>query len=223
MAVVVGVAIWLASTAAGIVQAREGFYLGAGLASQNVTGDLDGEAVFLDAAGTKAALVGEIGQGSGLAWRIGYGFGENFALEATGATSAHTAEHDAYNDSSEANLSAVLLGARLNLPFSDSLEVFGRIGVGGYSVTYDTYGLTGITAGGVFYVLSETDVTFAGSGTGIGVGAELMLGQVGIELGVTQHQAQLDRISGLGVENDEIESLSLSITAIDVIVSYYFQ
>jgi hypothetical protein len=223
LAVVAGLALMLAWGVVGTAQARDGFYLGAGLASQSASGDLDGEGYYINADGTKLALVGEIGSGTGLAWRIGYGFGENFAIEALSTTTSHTANHDIHDESSNATLSALLLGVRLNLPVSDNMELFGRIGYGGYAVVYDSYGLTGGVSGSTFVVLSDTDVTFSGSGTGIGVGAELMLDQVGVELGFTSHQATLKNISGLGSDGSLDEGLSVNITAIDVIVSYYFR
>lgn len=222
MFVAAGLAAGLAAGIAGTVQAREGFYLGAGLASQNAAGDLDGEAYGLSADGTKLALVGEIDGGSGLAWRIGYGFGENFALEAMGAMTSHTANHDLIDDSSDATLTTLLLGARLNLPTSDNLELFARIGAGGYSVSYDSYGLEGFLSGGTFWVTDDGEVTFSGSGTAIGVGAELMLDRIGVEVGLTSHQATLDEVSGVGSGSLD-EDLSVTITTIDVIISYYFR
>jgi hypothetical protein len=47
-------------------QAREGFYLGAGFASQSLSVGLDGEEGFINADGTVAILAGKPGTGAGL-------------------------------------------------------------------------------------------------------------------------------------------------------------
>ena len=214
------VAVWPA-----VSDGREGFYLGAGGASQSVSGDLDGTKSFSDSSGTVVILPGKPESGTGTAVEIGYGFNQNFALEYLFTSTSHSSTHSFIrgDNTSNATLTAALFGARVTLPVGESLEIFGRLGLGVYSAEFETFALSGrVVAPGVFLISSRTSTEFNGSGLGFGVGAEFFLGSLGIEAGATIHNADLDEATGAGTGGTLPSALSTTITTVNLIIAYHF-
>ncbi len=197
--------------------AREGFFLGAGLASQSMSGDIDGDLGFCSepTCSTPPVVVpGELDPGGGLGFVIGYGFNENVAIEYLFLTTSHDATHNALpGETQSAVLASGLLGARLGAPVGDSGEFFGRIGTGGYVLEYEDATLTG---GATF-----SDATFTGSGIGIGVGYEVFFDHAGLEIGYTVHDVTFEELDAGGVTGT-IDDVDVTIGALHVLLVYHF-
>ncbi|MCH7478621.1 MAG: outer membrane beta-barrel protein [SAR324 cluster bacterium] len=214
------VAVWPA-----VSNGREGFYLGAGGASQSVSGDLDGTKNFSDSSGNVLILAGKPESGSGIAILIGFGFNENIAFEYLFTSTSHASTHSFIkgDNTSNATLTAALFGARVTLPVGESLEIFGRLGLGVYSAEFETFALSGrVVAPGVFLISSRSSAEFSGSGLGLGLGVEFFLGSLGIEAGATIHNADFDEATGAGTGGTLPSALSTTITTANLIIAYHF-
>ena len=156
--IVAGLALGLAATDA---SARAGFYVGWGLTNQKPGGDLDGN------------TAPELEAGSGNAFRIGYGFSNDFGLEYWSVASTH----DLVGSSGTADYGYSTLAVRVSKALGDS-ELFLRVGqtslFGGHSLKF-----------------SGSSTKFTGNGTNFGAGLEYMFARLGIELSYTLHDANL--------------------------------
>ena len=141
--------------------ARAGFYLGWGLTNQKPGGDLDGN------------TLPELEMGAGNAFRLGYGFSNDFGLEYWSVASTH----DLVGTSGTADYGYSTLAVRVSKAFGDS-ELFLRVGhtalFGGHSLKF-----------------SGAGTKYTGDGTNFGAGLEYMFARLGIELSYTLHDANL--------------------------------
>jgi hypothetical protein len=211
-------ALALVTTLAASAQARPGFYVGIGGAQQSVKGDLDGTHTYADPSGTPAFAEGKLDSGNvGLTAQIGYGFNRFFGLEYMLAETQHQAKNEVINESSDATFKSQVLGARLTAPFGQRVEGFLRAGYGIYDVTYKKFAATGAT------LSSRGDVVFSGTGTALGVGLEFFFQELGIGIGMTQHNYKVDRAKPDGGKELGLKSdLSGAATTADVMFSYHF-
>ncbi len=200
-------------------QAREGFYFALGPARQSVGGDLSGNTVIANFDGSNEARLGELEAGGGFAFGGGYGFTANVALDLLMTNTLHDAAFGppGAQTPQEADLTAVLFGARLVLPAADDLELFGRIGLGGYELIYE--GANFSTASG----LPVDKVRLNGRGFGAGVGAEFLLGNLGFELALTRHALEFDTIDSLNFQPEFSPALAFDITAVTALLTFNFR
>lgn len=205
-----------------MAEAREGFYLGAGLAHQSVSGGLDGDEAFGSGDGTVAILAGKPGAGSGFAFAIGYGFNPAIGIEYLFASTSHKASHSLVNFDSGMTLSTGLIGIRISHSATDNVELTGRVGFTSGIATYDKYTLHGNTVGSTFVYTSTSEAKFTGSGFGFGIGLEYFFDKVGLSANFSLLNVDFDKGEGGGISGELSKDLSATITQLGFIISYYF-
>ena len=201
--------------------ARQGFWIGGGLASLSANGDLDGTngAGAHDPITGTSVVAGKLSSGSGVNLDIGYGFNPYLGVELLIAQTRHTASTDpslpiAKHDST-ADVTTSFLGLRITIPaIENKLDAFFRIGLSGHTVKYGDY--TVDIAG------NQSEATFSGSGTGVGFGAEYFIGHVGVGAGYTLFSAKIDQASGDGVTGTLSSPLHENFGLTDITVAYHF-
>jgi len=206
-------------------QAHQGFWLGGGFGSMSASGDMNGSssAFFTDASGTNAVEAGSLSSGTGLVLDIGYGFNKYLGIEYLFSQTHHSASSTVVGTDTTANVSTGLLALRVTVPLEEQhLELFGRVGLSSHSVTYADYGLQGFTSGNVFKETSSGSATFTGSGTGIGFGVEYFIDKVGLELGYTLFQANMNQASTSSFSGGLSPVLKENFGLVDLDVSYHF-
>ena len=189
----------LASLPPGVdsLEAREKFHLGAGLAVTSASGDFDGSLSHTMDSGTgPIANPGELDVGFGLLLNGKYLFHENFGGEILISISSHDSTHG--NLGSE-NIPATLFGiigaARGMVSLSDQLELFGRAGIGSYTLTYeDNTTVTGSTL--------SFNSSYSGPGLIVGGGILYYMDPVGFELSYTLHTVVFSAVEGADQEWD---------------------
>jgi len=204
----------------GMVVAREGFYLGGGIANQSVSGDLDGSEAIISSSLTVAIIPGALD--TGLSVLVGYGFTPALSVEYLFASTSHKASSALVSLDSDATLATGLIGLRANLLVEDNLELFGRFGFSSGIATYADYALRGSIVGGGFAYTSTDSVTFTGSGVGYGVGAELLVDKVGFGASYTVLNVDFEDAAGGGVSGVLPSKLSSTITQLALTVTYNF-
>lgn len=204
-----------------VAEAREGWFLGAGLVHQSVSGDLDGKEAYLAGDGDVAILVGKVDPGTGFLVQGGYGFNDAVGIEIRMASSSHSASHD-FDIDSDATVSWFNVGPRFSYGVSENLELLGRVGLGSYTVSFDKYALKGSLNGDAFVYTSQAAVDYTGTGYYLGVGAEYFINQVGLEFSYTYHSVELDEAEGGGVSGSLDDSLKATIGTLAFVVSYHF-
>lgn len=211
-----------ALTLATAAQAREGFFIGGSLARQEVHGDLDGSKGFINDTGTSVLLAGHVNPGLGAGVILGYGFNEYVGVEYSWVSTSHTADHNAVGFRSRANVTSRLLAVRATIPIYD-LDLYAKAGYGSYTVDYDSFGLEGaLDVNNDFVYTDKKPLQFGGKGYGLGVGAELALGPLGLGAGLTYHNASLEDGSGAGQSGVLPKNLDIQIYTVDVTLSYHF-
>lgn len=176
---------------AGSLEARGKFHLGVGLAATSASGDMDGSLSHtLDSGTGPNAYPGELDAGFGLLLNGKYLFNENFGAELLAFISSHDSTHA--NFGSE-NIPATLYGfigaARGILPLSDSLEIFGRAGIGSYTLSYE--GNTTVDGNSLSF-----NSSYSGTGLIVGGGILYIIDPVGFELSYTLHRVSFSEIEG---------------------------
>jgi hypothetical protein len=203
--------------------AREGFYLGAGGATQSASGDLDGTHYFVSSNGSEAILAGKLNSGSGLALLVGYGFSPHVGIEYLAASTSHKATHSLVNLESDASLTAGLFGLRFNFVAAKSFEMFVRAGYGAGTVEYKDYAQQGSLVGNTFVYTSTNKVTFTGAGTGYGLGMEWLGDKIGVSANYTVINVNFDQSSGSSSFGTLPKKLAETITQAALIATYYFK
>jgi Outer membrane protein beta-barrel domain len=199
--------------------AREGFYLGAGLAHGTSTGDFNGTTSFVDSTGNQTIVAGKPGDTDGLNVMFGYGFNPYIGIELDllsmgGIGSADVA---GFPGKSTDGLGIQFLAARGTLPVTDHLDLFARLGLAGASYWFSSFrtinfGTVGTQPGGV---------TYYGSGLGAGIGAEYFIKNVGIGLGATQYGLTFDQTGTSGISALP-NRLRETVDVVDLTVAYHF-
>ena len=222
------VALWAALLAllAGapeVAEARQGFFLGVGLAQQSAKGDLDGSHVVTNSAGTEALSDGSLDSGGGIALDIGYGFNNYIGVELMLAATSNTSSAPGLPDTTAA-VGSDLLGLRLTLPVGSALDLLARVGVSGHAVIYPDRAFQGTQSGGTFVASGpgKGNATFGGGGTAWGLGAEIFMGHVGLGLGWTEFTADINQASGGGISGSLPKTLHETFTVADLTVAYHF-
>jgi hypothetical protein len=220
MTLALGLAFCTALAGAG--QAREGLFVGAGVASQSPGGDLDGTRSYQDPNRTVALLAGTMGSGTGYVLAAGYGFGKRLGIEYEAALTNHTASHAAIVDASPASLASGFLALRGSFPLGGNVAGFIRAGYGQYTAKFDRYALTGFGLKNVSGYTGAASVKFSGAGLGYGAGVEVESGKLGVNIAYTRHDAQLNHIEGGGMSGTLPTALSVPITALTALATYHF-
>jgi hypothetical protein len=197
-------------------RAREGVYIGVGAARQTITGDLERSQRI---AGSGSELrAGKAEAGSGFAVGGGYGFNAYVALDLLVSRTRHDTlfeEAGLPALAGEARLTAALFGVRATAPLGEVLELFGRAGVGGYELDYRRANIPGASGAG-------DDALLTGRGAGLGVGAELILDRVGVELALTRHRVDFESASGANLPQTLATPLSARISTVSLMLNYHF-
>jgi hypothetical protein len=211
---VLSVLVWAAAPAH--ARPKGTFTLGLGLASQSVSGSLDGNKVyFADPVIGPFVAAGKLESGTGVNLLGGITLNDNLAVEAIVNTSKHDASHVGLPGvAMTANLASVLAAVRLMLPLGDSFELFGRGTLGVYTVKFDNN-----TQLPPNPTLIES--TFSGTGLGIGGGIALFFDPLGLELGVLTQKAKLDSLSAGGTDGS-ISGANLNVTTVNLTATVHF-
>ena len=214
--------------AAGSAEAKPGLWLGLGASQQSVSGDLDGKTshAFANSDQTGVIVPGKLADGSGFALDGGYGINRYLAAEFLFAGTQHKATTSAIGPpalDSTGSVSTGLVGLRGTYPaWDDKLELFARGMFGVYSAAYDDYALKGAINRGTFVYTSTDRVVFSGSGAGLGIGAELLLGNFGISLGYTTSSVGFVSASSPGASGRLNKTLNATINTVDLLLTYHF-
>jgi hypothetical protein len=180
--------------------AREGFYLGAGIASVTASGDLKGNHFITNTAGTEAEVLGSLSPGAGFALEIGYGFNKYLGVEYLGTGTFHNATTNKsvipVNDT-RATVGTALIGLRLTAPVAQRFELFARLGAASSSVLYDEYSVPGTAAGPAFTPSGKgSALSISGTGSGYGAGFEVLGEHLGFELSYNVLSIAFDQAKG---------------------------
>ena len=216
-------AILLGIGAAHAAQAREGIYVTVGAAGQSISGDLERSQRIQRIPGVAMSdelRAGKPDAGNGFAVGGGFGLSRNLTLDLLVVVTRHDALFDEGTGaplSQEATLTAVLAGIKLVAPLGDVLELFGRIGLGGYELEYDQINFP--SSGGA----AVDDARFSGRGGALGLGVEVIFDSWGLEFSYTHHRASLDSVDTLNFPSDFDPSLSIAIDTATVLFIYHFQ
>jgi hypothetical protein len=211
---VLGLAIGLAGGA----QARQGGFIGVGLAGISASGDLDGNHVATDLT-TEVEVAGKLGSGGGLFLNGGYGANAYLGFEILFSASSHTATSNLGGPvppSTTATVGLLLLGVRLTVPVSDNFDLFARLGIGSSVVTYKDYSIS--LLGG-----ANGNATFSGGATGYGLGMEFVGEHVGVEFGYTLFNASIDKASGTHLNGTFSPAIKETFSVADLAITYHFQ
>ncbi len=214
--------IAIAMLLGGAAQARDGFFLGGSLARQEVHGDLDGSKGFINDTGTSVLLAGHVNPGLGVGVILGYGFNDFIGVEYSFISTSHTADHNAVGFRSNANVTSRLIAVRGTIPIY-AVDLYAKAGYGSYTVDFSSFGLAGgLDPNGDLVYTDKKPVQYGGKGYGLGVGAELFLGQLGLSAGLTYHTASLEDGSGAGQSGVLPKNLEIQIYTVDVTLAYHF-
>lgn len=197
-------------------QAREGLYLGFGLAQQDLGGDLTGNSTLQNADGSHEARLGAPDAGQGVSMAGGYGLTEIIAVEFHLSITQHDAVFGPATQQ-EAELTSAFFGVRLNLPVGDQLELFGKVGFGGYELVFEQANF--LTGGNS----PQDKVRLSGSGFGAGIGVAVRLGGFGVELGAVRQTVEFDTIESLNFPAEFSPALSVDVTTISLLLTFHFQ
>ncbi len=192
--IIAGVGIFLLASlppAAGSLEAREKFHLGVGLAATSAAGDMDGSLSHeLDSGTGPNAYPGELDAGFGLLLNGKYLFNENFGAELLAVISSHDSTNANFgSEIIPATLYGFIGAARGMLPLSDSLEIFGRAGIGSYTLSYE--GNTTVAGSTLRF-----NSSYSGTGWIVGGGILYFIDPVGFELSYTLHRVSFSEIEG---------------------------
>lgn len=217
------VALLLFGGATHHAEAREGWYVGGGLADQSVSGGLDGNKDFSNSAGTVVILAGKPDAGTGWDLVVGYGINKILSVEGLIADTSHTASHSAVTFKSNMDLVTSLIGVKASYQPMDNLEVYGRAGLATATATYAKYALHGTTTSGTFTFSSTSEASFDGSGFGAGGGVEYMIDHIGLSANYNLLSVKFDQAHGGSTSGKLPSELSSTISQFDFNVTYYFR
>ena len=198
--------------------AKRGWYVGGGVATQALSGGFEEGVCYSTEPGCTGTVIfpGQFDSGRGMAINAGFRFSQNFSLDFFKASTEHEAEHPALpNTVQKATLESSLLGPRIHFGIgTDALEFFLRGGYAMYGLEYDK---ATSTDGGK----ASKYALFSGSGWGYGVGLEIFFRKIGVELGYTRYNGNLDLLFADG-SLDKIDPVDIQITTTNISVAYHF-
>ena len=204
-------------------EAREGWYVGGGLADQSVSGGLDGNKDFTNGTGTVVILAGKPDAGTGFDVVVGFGINKILSVEGLVADTSHTASHSDVTFKSKMDLLTTLIGVKAAYQPTDNIEIYGRAGIATATATYAKYALHGTTTSGTFTFTSTSEASFDGSGFGVGGGAEYMIDHVGLSANYSMLSVTFDQAHGGSTSGKLPHELSSTIGQFDFNVTYYFK
>jgi hypothetical protein len=205
----------LAGMAATRVEAREGFYLGFGFAGSSATsGGFNGTNTQTDTPGNQYEQA-KIGSGPGIGLDAGYNFTNYFGLEYFSTATTQTATFSGQPDSST-TVGLGLLGVRLIALVAKSSELFLRLG--------EAVGIVDMDNGGLVAGTKPTPVRYTGSGSGYGVGFEILGDHFGLGVGytaydITFNQAKINGQSSFTLTSRIHETFDVT----DITFAYHFK
>ncbi len=209
-------ALLLFAAAAAPLQAREKVYLGAGIVRASASGDLDGNLFFVSQdVGGLLVFPGKLEDGGGLTLLGGAMVLDWLGLELELNGTRHDSTHNGLpGEQIDADLFSLIAAVRFLGAITDSWEVFGRVGLGGHTLSYDN----NTTVPGSSLRL---DSELSGFGFMAGVGTAIIFGPVGIELSVSQHEVTF---SSLDTADDtrDIPDADMSFTKVSLTLFVHF-
>jgi len=204
--------------AASSAQARpdKKLWLGLGAASSSVSGGLDGNQVFYaDPTNGPFVYAGKPEKGSGLVISGGAVISKSLAAELQFISTNHDATHAGLpGQNLTLSISELLASLRLMVPLEDSMEVFGRAGLGIYAVGYDNN--TQLPPNPTLISSS-----FGGAGLALGGGVAFFFDPLGLELAIMTQSASLDTLSAGGTEG-QISGTDLKQTTVTLTLTGHF-
>jgi opacity protein-like surface antigen len=207
-------ALGLAPGTAPPAQAREGIYAGLGFSGLSFADGLDGTRTIDD--GTYEVRVGKPDSANGLTFNGGLGFNDYVALDLLVTVSDHDTVFDPGGSAEPypATLNSVLLGVRAGMPLGDVAEVFGRIGMGGYELTYSGNNIQ-------LPATSIDGARLSGRGFAWGLGAEVFFERWGLQLAYTVHNVDFDTVVSQNFPGPVSPEIGATLTAVSVVFNYY--
>lgn len=203
---------------AATAQAKEGFFLGAGLATASSSGDLNQPTagILLDA--NTVALTGDLESGGGISLLIGYGFNDNIAIDYFISSTIHDAVYDDGVDHLTFDTSVVLgtIGLRLGGMVSDNSELYVRLGTGAAVVTYTD----NVYSTSSPYPIGDTELS--GPASGGGVGWSYATTNWGVQVQLSRFSASFDTADTPIGSGSFIDEPTADFTVFDVTAVYHF-
>jgi len=196
-------ALSLCVGAAGMATARPGLYIGAGSATTvvpNTAGTFDGSTTFVDNTTTPTLmyLSGQLKDGGGLGYLIGFGLNRFISFEYVAANTTHKATHTLYTTALETDavVDIGLVALRVNIPLGSRFELFVRGGSSQGTVSMNQFAGDGGTLGASYAPATMNTAVFSGSGTSVGAGVEFFMGRLGIGVSQTAHTLGFTKVTG---------------------------
>ncbi len=209
-------ALLLFAAAAAPLQAREKIYLGAGIVRASASGDLKGVRSFSDDPTTRPIVFpGKLEDGGGLTLLGGAMVLDWLGLELELNATRHDSTHnDLLGEQIDADLFSLFAAVRFLGAITDSWEVFGRIGLGGHTLSYEN---NTIVPGSSI----RLDSDLSGVGFMAGVGTAILFGPVGIELSVSQHEVTFSSLDTAD-DHEDIPDADMSFTKVSLTLFVHF-
>ncbi len=211
-------ALLLFAAAAAPLQAREKIYLGAGIVRASASGDFDGILRFEprdDPVNGPFVHPGKLEDGGGLTLLGGVmvldWLGLELELDATRHDSTHTL---LLGERIDADLFSLIAAVRFLGAITDSWEVFGRIGLGGHTLSYENNTTLGNNP-------IRLDSELSGGGFMAGVGTAILFGPVGIELSVSRHEVTFTSLDTAD-DTGDIPDTDMSFTKVSLTLFAHF-
>jgi hypothetical protein len=211
-----------ASTAFGM---PKGWFVGGGVADQQVTGDADGRSIAISTNGRRAVNLGKFGDRlSGGVINVGYGFNPHVAIDAQMISTTHSTTHRDESQTGNVSLTTILPGVRFSANPSKHFDLFVRAAFASSTLSYDKYGMRGDTSGGVFTVSSHDDGKLTGNGYAYGFGMEVILGRdLGLILAHTGMALTFDHlVVNNGINHYVPQAVNINVGATTASVLWHF-
>ena len=209
-------ALLLFAAAAAPLQAREQIYLGAGIVRASASGDLDGNLSFVPTtAGGPVVFPGKLEDGGGLTLLGGAMVLDWLGLELELNATRHDSTHNGLpGEQIDADLFSLFAAVRFLGAITDSWEVFGRVGLGGHTLSYENN--TTVPGSSI-----RLDSELSGVGFMAGVGTAILFGPVGIELSVSRHEVTFTSLDTAD-DTGDIPDADMSFTKVGLTVFAHF-
>jgi hypothetical protein len=192
------------------------FYVGGGLTSVSVTGDLDGATALrsIDVGGP-IVYPGRLEDGLGVALQGGLVLHRNIALELMLKGSSHDSSNVLLpGENLQASLTSMMFAGRFMLPLGDAFEAMGRLGLGPTTVEYDR---NTVLPGAALRLNSA----FSGLGLVAGAGMALTFDPIGVELSFDRHQVRLDQVETADRRYDLRNHRKLTVDTVNLILTVH--
>lgn len=199
--------------------AKQGFYLGWGLAMNQIGGDFDGESGFVgaDGAATEVIILPEIDPGLGLDLSAGFGFTDQVALEGRLIASQHDAEFA--GASGDVNYRLINFNLKFSFNPTADFQPFVLAGVGAASVEVEEGASRVDGSGGV----DVGDATYSGLSFNFGAGADYYVTRSFSVGGALMFRIErYDQAEGVKVDGDLPEDVNGNGLSLLIGAAYHF-